>query len=145
MWKILGKEAVIPTMADVWRKRVVVLSAKKKERERFLSLLEKGEMRVVLDGVRETWMFIINLPADTNRPDLEFLADYLQMLDKASKKPLLEMDGEKQKAAIVVTTEEYGDDYAIRKTLRTKWEKEGFPVEDKPKDEKKGKKKAKAK
>ncbi|MDD1770584.1 MAG: hypothetical protein LUO79_05815 [Methanomassiliicoccales archaeon] len=145
MWKILGKEAVIPTMADVWRKRVVELSARRKEREKFLSLLEKGEMRVVLDGVRETWMFIINLPTDTKRPDLEFMADYLQQLDKTSKKPLMEMDGEKQKASIVVTTEEYGDDYDIRKALRTKWKKEGFPTEPKEEKAKKEKKKAKAK
>ncbi|MGD1060580.1 MAG: hypothetical protein ABR879_03895 [Methanomassiliicoccales archaeon] len=130
MWKILGEEAVIPTMADVWRKRVVDLSKAKKERERFLALLEKGEMRVVLDGVRETWMFIINLPSETKRADLEFLARYLQSLDKAAKKPFMEMDGEAQKSSIVVTTEEYGDDYEIRKTLRAKWKKEGFPVEE---------------
>ena len=130
MWKILGKEAVIPAAPDVWRERVVELSKKKRERERFLSLLEKGDMRVVLDGPRETWMFIINLPRDAARQDLEFLGQYLQMLDRAAKKPLIEMDGKPLKASIVVTTEEYSDDYEIRKTLREKWEKEGFPMKE---------------
>ncbi|HVO78090.1 MAG TPA: hypothetical protein VMS79_04395 [Methanomassiliicoccales archaeon] len=136
MWKILGEEAVIPTMPEVWKKRVVELSKKKADRDRFLALLDKGEMRVVLDGPRETWMFIINLPKETERKDLEFLAQYFQMLDKSARKPLLEMDGEAQKASIVVTTEEYSDDYDLRKDLRTKWKKEGFPGEKKAKAKK---------
>ena len=141
MWKILGEEAVIPTAPDVWRKRVVELSKKKKGREKFIALIGEGEMRVVLDGPRETWMFIINLPSKTKRADLEFLASYLQMLDKVAKKPLMELDGVAQKVSIVVTTEEYGDDYDIRKNLRANWKKEGFPDEEKTK--KKAKKSAK--
>ncbi len=144
MWKILGEEATIPAMSDVWEKRLVELSKKKKDKERFLALLKKGDLRVVLDGPRETWMFIINLPSDASREELEFLAGYLQMLDKSARKPLMELEGEEQKASIVITTEEYGDDYDIRRKLRTKWKEEGFPGEEKP-EEKKLKAKAKSK
>ncbi len=114
MWKILGEEAVIPTAPDVWRKRVVELSKRKKDREKFVSLLDKGEMRVVLDGVRETWMFIVNLPDKTRRSDLEFVATWLSGLSKSAKAPLLELDGVAQPVSIVVTSEEYTDDYKFR-------------------------------
>ncbi len=114
MWKVLGKEAVIPTMAEVWRERALELTKRKKDKDRFLKLLDKGDMRVVLDGVRETWMFIVNLPEKTKRADLEFVATWLSGLSKSAKSPLLEMDGVAQQASIVVTSEEYADDYSFR-------------------------------
>jgi hypothetical protein len=133
MWKILGEETVIPGAADTWRKRVVELSKKIKNRDRFLALIEKGDMRVVLDGVRETWMFIINLPEDAKREDIEFVANSLQALDRAAKKPLMELDGKAAKASIVVTTEEYTDDYGVRRTLRAETKKEEAEAEKKTK------------
>ena len=114
MWKVLGKEAVIPTMADIWRERALELTKRKKDKERFLKLLEDAEMRVVLDGVRETWMFILNLPEKTKRSDLEFMARWLSGLSKSAKSPLLEMDGVSQPVSIAVTSEEYADDYSFR-------------------------------
>jgi hypothetical protein len=103
---------------------LVELSLRKKDRERFLKLLKVADIRVVLDGVREVWMFIINLPEGSSREDLEFVRDFLIKINKGAGAPLMELDGEAQKVSIAVSSEEYSDDYSLRRTLRTEMKAE---------------------
>jgi hypothetical protein len=124
MWKILGEETLLPEAGDVWRRRLAELSLRKKDRERFLKLLKVADIRVVLDGVREVWMFIINLPEGSSREDLEFVRDFLIKINKGAGAPLMELDGEAQKVSIAVSSEEYSDDYSLRRTLRTEMKAE---------------------
>ena len=44
MWKVLDEETVIPAMADTWANRMVELSKRRKDRDRFVRTLEEADV-----------------------------------------------------------------------------------------------------
>ncbi|MCU0860848.1 MAG: hypothetical protein MUE65_00830 [Methanomassiliicoccales archaeon] len=127
MWKVLGEETVIPMMADVWVKRMVELSKRRKEGSRFVKMIEDADVRYVFDAVREVNSFIIQMPPKYGKEDLEFMRAYVQRVNKGIKFPVVELEGQEQRFAVVITSEAEEDDYAWRRSHRSdyfKWVEE---------------------
>lgn len=119
MWKVLGEETVIPMMADVWVKRMVELSKRRKEGSRFAKMIEDADVRYVFDAVREVNSFIIQMPQEYGKEDLEFMRAYVQRVNKSIKFPVVELEGQEQRFAVVITSEVEEDDYAWRRSHRS--------------------------
>jgi hypothetical protein len=133
MWKVLGEETVIPKMGDVWVERMVQLSRRRKDKDRFIKTLQDAEVRYVFDAIREVNTFIVTLPPKYKHEDLVFMRSYVDRMDKSLKFPVVEYEGAAQRYSIIFTSDEDEDDYKWRKEHRSgyfKW------VEKKSKEEK---------
>ncbi len=124
MWKVLGEETVLVNAGEVWRNRLLELSKRRKEREKFQKLLREGEARHLFDSSRDIHVFIIELPEKVETQDIQFMADYITKLQKAAKKPLIEFDGVPQPHAVIITSEPKQDDYETRKKRRAEEKRE---------------------
>ena len=118
MWKVLGVDTVLVSAGDSWSKRLVELSKRKKDRAKFLRILDKGQVRYVFDTSRETHIFLIELPSECGPDEIRFMGDFIGKLQKAAKQPQIEFEGVPQKSAVIITSEEPEDEYEIRKRRR---------------------------
>jgi hypothetical protein len=121
MWKVFGVEGTIPAFAEIWKLRMIELSKRKKDRERFLQMIEDSDVRYVLDAIREVHVFMVYLPAKYGREDLVFFKEFVVKTTKSAKMPTLEFDGMMQNHGVVITTQEEEDEYAERRKVRSKY------------------------
>jgi hypothetical protein len=119
MWKVLDEETVIPKMGDVWVERMVQLSKRRKDRDRFIATLREADVRYVFDAVREVNTFVATLPPKYGHEDLEFMRAYVNRMDKSLKYPVVEYEGVEQRYSIIFTSEVEEDDYKSRKQRRS--------------------------
>jgi hypothetical protein len=119
MWKVLGVEAVIPRMANLFEERLIELSKRKKQRQRFLDIVADVDLSYVFDPMREISVFRFDLPSKYSPEDLEFLKDFVQRVLKAAKMPVIEYEGVPQRYAIVLNAEKEEDDYDFRRRHRS--------------------------
>ena len=121
MWKVFGVEGTIPAFAEIWKLRMIDLSKRKKDRDRFLGMIEESDVRYVFDAIREVHMFMVYLPTKYDREDLLFFKDFVMKVTKSTKVPTLELDGVPQVYGVVITAEEDENEYAERSKGRFKW------------------------
>ena len=119
MWKVLGVEAVIPRMANLFEERLIELSKRKKQRQRFLDIVADVDLSYVFDPMREISVFRFDLPSKYSPEDLEFLKEFVQRVLKAAKMPVIEYEGVPQRYAIVLNAEKEEDDYDFRRRHRS--------------------------
>ncbi len=124
MWKVLGADTILISAGDTWKERLVELSKRKKDREKFLKILDKGQVRYVFDTSRETHVFIIELPSEFGPEEIRFMGSFITKIQKAAKQPQIELEGEPQKSAVIITSEEPEDDYEARKRRRAEEKEE---------------------
>jgi hypothetical protein len=121
MWKVLGVEGTIPAFGEIWKQRLIELSKRKKDQERFLKMMKDSDVRYVLDAIREVHVFMVYLPTKYGREDLEFFKDFVVKATKSAKVPTLEFDGMVQNHGVVITVQEDWNDYEWRRKNRTNW------------------------
>lgn len=119
MWKVLGVEVVIPRMANVFEERVIELSKRKRERQRFLGIIADADLRYIFDPMREISLFRFDLSTKYTPQDLEFMKDFVERVIKSAKEPVVEYDGVPQRYAIIFNAEEKQDDYDFRRKHRS--------------------------
>jgi hypothetical protein len=129
MWKVLGAETIMINADAVWADRLLALSKRRKEGPRFRELLEKANRRYFFDTIREVHVFFLRFPSTVTLEDLEFMKSFIMKLHAAAKVPLVEFDGESQRAAVAMTSEEDADDHKKRNNW---WEKEEDREETQP-------------
>ena len=121
MWKVFGVEGTIPAFAEIWKQRMIELSKRKKDRERFLEMIEDSDVRYVLDAIREVHMFMVYLPTKYGREDLVFFKEFVIKTTKLAKMPTLEFNGMEQSHGVVITAQEDEDEFAERRKVRLKY------------------------
>ncbi len=116
MWKVLGVETSAVKAGDVWTDRLIELSARKKDSERFRELFAKADLRYYFDTIREVHMFYLQFPRKVKVEELEFVRDFILKLEKGAKVPVIEFDGEPQKYSVVLSSD-------VETDLYEKWRK----------------------
>ncbi|MEM2943448.1 MAG: hypothetical protein QXN93_03500 [Methanomassiliicoccales archaeon] len=111
MWKIFGVETPIVRCGDIWKERLIELSKRKKDREKFVKLLATAEIDYWFDSSREIHAFYVKFPENTDSKDLQFFKDFIDKIRKSAKFPMVEMDGKPQEYRIVLTSSEEEDVY----------------------------------
>jgi hypothetical protein len=119
MWKVLGVEAVIPRMANVFEERVIELSKRKRDRPRFLDMMAAAEVSYMFDPMREISVFRFDLPSKYSPEDIEFLKGFVLRVLKSAQMPVIEFDGAPQEYAIILNAEKEEDDYDFRRKHRS--------------------------
>ena len=90
----MGGETPIIAAGDVWISRMSELSSRKKDAPKFRELLSKANIRYYFDTIREVHVFYVRFPSDVEMSDLEFFRDFIVKLEKSSKIPVVEYEGE---------------------------------------------------
>lgn len=114
MWKVFGEEGVMVQFGLLWKERMIELSKRRKDRDRFLALLEKAEISHYLDIHQRLHVFRMELPTACTAEDVEFLKGFVQRIIKSTEYPMVDLDGEEQKAALVISAEEPEDEHTSR-------------------------------
>ncbi|MHC1709052.1 MAG: hypothetical protein AB9819_01400 [Methanomassiliicoccales archaeon] len=114
MWKVFGEEGVMVQFGLLWKERMIELSKRRKDRDRFLELLEKAEISHYLDIHQRLHVFRMDLPPTCTPEDVEFLKGFVQRILKSTPYPMVDLDGEEQKAALVISAEEPEDEHTSR-------------------------------
>lgn len=114
MWKVFGEEGVMVRFGPLWKERMIELSKHRKDRDRFLELLEKAEITHYLDIHQTLHVFRMDLPTTCTAEDVEFLKGFVQRIIKSAEYPMVDLDGEEQKAALVISAEEPEDEHVSR-------------------------------
>lgn len=117
MWKVLGEETVAVNVGNTWEKRILELSKRRKDRERFQKLMGQANLRYYFDAIREIHTFMLRFPPSVPVEDLAFLRDFILKLHSAAKAPVVEFEEDPQKFTIVFTSDEDVDDHK----KRNKW------------------------
>lgn len=111
MWKVLGIETTVVKSADVWKKRMIELSKRRKNRERFIELLESADVNYWFDAAKEVHAFYIRFQENIGPEDLQFFKEFIEKVHHSLKVPVIEIDGVPQEFRIVLTSEEEEDVY----------------------------------
>jgi hypothetical protein len=114
MWKVFGEEGVMVQFGSLWKERMRDLSKRRKDKERFLELLDRAEMSHYLDIHQQMHVFKMKLPEKCTSDDVEFLKVYIQRIIRTVDYPMVDLDGEDQRAALIITAEEPKDEHKER-------------------------------
>ena len=114
MWKVFGEEGVMIQFGSLWTERMRELSKRRKDRDRFLKLLDMSEVTHYLDIHQTLHVFTMTLPTTCTADDVEFLKAFVQRIIKSVEYPMVEHDGEEQKAALIITADEPVDEHKER-------------------------------
>jgi len=118
MWKVFGVATNLVAVGDVWQSQLDKLAGRKKDKERFLELNHKAEVRHMFDTIREVHIFYAKFPEDTHMEDLKFYEHFILKITKAAKDPTIEFQGEPQKFTVVISAETELNEYMIRQETR---------------------------
>lgn len=114
MWKVFGEEGVMVQFGTLWTARMRDLSKRRKDRDRFLALLDSAEVTHYLDIHQKMHVFKMTLPISCTVEDVEFLKGFVQRILKSVEYPMVDLDGEEQRAALIITAEESVDEHSER-------------------------------
>ncbi|MCX6650231.1 MAG: hypothetical protein NT131_01025 [Methanomassiliicoccales archaeon] len=114
MWKVFGEEGVMVQFGSLWTERMRELSKRRRDRERFLKLLDQAEMSYYLDIHQKLHVFTMRLPTSCTVEDVEFLKVFVQRIIKSVEYPMVDLDGEEQMAALIITAEDPSDEHRDR-------------------------------
>ncbi|OPX58544.1 MAG: hypothetical protein A4E29_01523 [Methanomassiliicoccales archaeon PtaB.Bin134] len=114
MWKVFGEEGVMVQFGTLWTARMRDLSKRRKDRDRFLALLDSAEVTHYLDIHQKMHVFKMTLPSSCTVEDVEFLKGFVQRILKSVEYPMVDLDGEEQRAALIITAEESVDEHSER-------------------------------
>jgi len=114
MWKVFGEEGVMVQFGTLWTARMRDLSKRRKDRDRFLALLDSAEVTHYLDIHQRMHVFKMSLPSSCTVEDVEFLKGFVQRILKSVEYPMVDLDGEEQRAALIITAEESVDEHRER-------------------------------
>jgi len=114
MWKVFGEEAVMVQFGTLWKSRMVELSKRRKGRDRFLELMEKADISHYLDIHQKLHVFRMDLPTDLTVDDVEFLKGFVQRIIKSTEYPMVDLDGQEQRAVLIISAEEPEDEHKTR-------------------------------
>jgi hypothetical protein len=114
MWKVFGEEGVMVQFGLLWKERMIELSKRRKDRDRFLDLLEKADISHYLDIHQRLHVFRMELPSSCTAEDVEFLKGFVQRILKSTEYPMVDLDGEEQRAALIISAEEPEDEHVSR-------------------------------
>jgi len=114
MWKVFGEEAVMVQFGPLLKERMIDLSRRKKDRARFLDLIEQLEIVHYLDIHQTLHVFRMDLPRTCTADDVEFLRGFVQRIIKGTEFPMVDLDGEEQKAVLIISAEEPEDEHRVR-------------------------------
>ncbi|MCG7845204.1 MAG: hypothetical protein MIO90_07230 [Methanomassiliicoccales archaeon] len=120
MWKVFGEEGVMVQFELLWTERMKDLSKRRKNRDRFLKLLDQADISHYLDVHQQLHVFTMKLPSICTADDVEFLKNFIQRIIKSVEYPMVDLDGEEQRAALIITAEEPGDEH---EAYRAEWER----------------------
>jgi len=120
MWKVFGEEAIMVQFGVVWMERMKDLSKRRRDRERFLALLDQADISYYLDIHQALHVFKMRLPDSCTAEDVEFLKTFIQRIIKSVEYHMVEFDDEEQKAALIITAEDPSDDH---RECRSEWYK----------------------
>lgn len=111
MWKVLGVETSILKAGQIWKERVLLLSKRKKGRDRFLQIMDRADVNHWFDAQEELHVLYVQFPVDTKAEDLKFFKDFVVKVMKGVPEPVIEFNGIPQRFTIVMTSEEEEDVY----------------------------------
>jgi len=114
MWKVFGEEGVMVQFGSLWTERMRELSKRRKDRDRFLKLLDQAEITHYLDIHQALHVFKMTLPTSCTAEDVEFLKAFVQRIIKSVDYPMVDLDGTEQRAALIITADESQDDHKER-------------------------------
>jgi len=114
MWKVFGEEGVMVQFGSLWAERMKVLSKRRKDRPRFLELLDQADISHYLDIHQKLHVFRMKLPDTCNVDDVQFLKSFIQRIIKSVEYPMVELDDEEQMAALIITAAEPEDEHRQR-------------------------------
>jgi hypothetical protein len=137
-WKVLGRKTAAVGIGLAFDEEIRARSARRKDRERFLKLLEKSEPSYFFDTWKEIHVFMYRFPKDVSTEDLEFAKGMIDRIIKSSKDNVVELEGQPQVFSIVLTAAEDTDLYRYRRENRDEilnaWEQEAVENPRKAKD-----------
>jgi hypothetical protein len=117
-WKVLGRKTAAVGIGVAFNEEIRARSARRKERERFLKLLDKGEDSYFFDTWKEIHVFMYRFPSDVTKEDLDFVQGKITAILDASKDPVIDLEGKAQVYTVVLTAAEDTDLYKYRRENR---------------------------
>jgi len=111
MWRVLGVETSILKAGQVWKERVLLLSKRKKGRDRFLQIMDRADVNHWFDAQEELHVLYVQFPVNTKADDLQFFKNFVVKVMKGISDPVIEFNGIPQRFTVVMTSEEEEDVY----------------------------------
>lgn len=118
MWKVFGVQTNLIAAADVWQEQLIKLSARKKDRERFVRLLGEADISYSFDTIRELHIFTVKYPADAQDEDIEFMEKFIAKVTKSTELPTISYKDEPQKFVVVLSLDQETNEYLERQKTR---------------------------
>ena len=113
----MGKDAMYLEIGDVWKERVLEILADHENFERFKALMDKTEVKYMLNGTTEMNSFMLDVPEDFTPDDIQFMADMILDVAKMDlDRPFISLDGKYQKSQVVINNEKEPELLGLGKT-----------------------------
>ena len=117
-WKVLGKKTLPVGIQDAWIDQLRLLAGKKDDGQRFLEMMDIADIAYKFDTIRELHIFQVKFSADVEKEDLEYFAGYVEKLQKSARVVMVSLEGKKQKATVVLSSDQDINEYIQRQKER---------------------------
>ena len=125
-WKILGRKTAAVGIGMAFNEEIRARSARRKDKERFLKLLDTAEDSYFFDTYKEIHVFMYKFPFAVTKEDLAFAEGMIDKIITSSKDPVVDLEGKSQVYTVVLTAAEDTDLYKYRRenreTILKAWE-----------------------
>jgi len=101
MWKILGADSLYLEFADVWKRRIVEIAKEGDGGERFANIMDRSGVSYMMNGATEVHTFLVEVPEDISKEDLQFLADVILDVAHTADFPFVSLRGNYEKCQVI--------------------------------------------
>lgn len=127
-WKVLGRKTAAIGIGVAFNEEIRARTARRKQKERFLKMLDRSEDSYFFDTWKEIHVFMYRFPSDVTKEDLAFVQDMIKKIIASSKDVVVDLDGKAQVYTVVLTAADDTDLYDYRRQNRDRilnaWEEE---------------------
>lgn len=117
MWNILGKDVLYIEITDTFKNRIVELADKESEEgKKFLDIIEKTDVKFLINGQSEESSFLLKVPDELTPEDIDSFANVVLKALTDFGGPAVSVGGNEQRYKVIISNDKEPELIGLNKT-----------------------------
>jgi hypothetical protein len=116
MWKVLGRDAELVRIAELWKEGITALASDYEDFETFQELMAQAELTYLHNTQDDVHAFILQFPETVQKEELDFLSSFVRMVREEAGVSTITFQDKPQRCRLVFTSEKEPELLGLNKT-----------------------------
>jgi len=116
MWKVLGREAEIVKIGNIWKEEILARASECDDFETFVELMEQSELTYLHNTQTDIHAFILQFPESIGKEELDYFSSFIRNLRDGMEVPTISFQDQPQRCRFVFTSEKEPELLGLNKT-----------------------------